>query len=184
MSFWRGTRTSHSLSCYTYGCHDSGSKGMFLWWCDSAGSFRVENFWKFSISKMVVAALRPRLYCYYLGSLQIFNSVGLSVYMHLDTFLLSLFGRYSAIFALRPWIQVWIASHSFAARFPKEDVFVQWYVSTAFSLSNEKVLNRMVSYVVEVIRKWKWVHAILMEPHPTLVSMEPAHWVRSRRLSS
>ena len=183
MSFWRGTRTSHSLSCYTYGCHDSGSKGMFLWRYDSAGSLWVENFWKFSISKMVVAALRSRLYGYYLGSLQIFNSVGLSAYMHLDTFLLSLFGRYSAVFALGPWILVWIASHSFAARFPKENVFAQWYVSTAFSLSSEKVLNRMVSYVVEVIWEWKWVHVILMERHATLVSMDPARCNRSRGLS-
>jgi hypothetical protein len=100
---------------------------------------------------MVVAALRSRLNSYYLRILQIFDLVDLSAYMNLDTFLLSLFSTYSAILALRSRVQVGIASHCFAAWFPEEKIFVKRDVSTAFSLSCEKVLNRKIGCFVEII---------------------------------
>ena len=178
LSFWRRTRTSHSLSCYAYWCRDSGSLNIFFRRNHSASSLRVENFWEFPINEMIIAALRSWLNSYYLWSLHIVDSVGLSAYMDLDTFFLSLFGSYSAILALRSRIEVWIASHCFAAWFPEEEIFVKWYVSTAFSLSCEKVLHRKVGCFVEIIRKWKWVHSILVECPATLVSMDSLHWVR------
>jgi hypothetical protein len=136
------------------------------------------------MNKSVVAALRSSLHRNNLRSLQIFRSVNLSIDMHFNAFLLPRFSSHSTVLAMRPRIEIWVASHSSAARFPEEQVFVKRYVPAVFSLSCEKVLNREVSYFVEVIRKRQWINSILIERYPALVSFNPTHWVGSRRSPS